>query len=277
VQAARLISANPWRHLGRSSLAAGACSPARALRLPAIHDARPRRCKQCPRSGDRLPRSPRVRPGYATRPAAPGRTLARNGRLCAPIRGQTDGRREQSDRACGVARTVERRVFHAGIFRAQEAGTAWSFCFQAAPIGHRSGFGGRHSLRSRRARRAGLAVAPAAFRWRPSAARPSFSCQIFGLLRRQPVARLFCGADESITPMSARNEPRCLVALGRWMKRRIVSPFPLRDGRAIRATHATKAERRGMFGMPHAAPVRRLDTHLQNARRAIGPQSVRTL
>jgi hypothetical protein len=37
-----------------------------------------------------------------------------------------------------------------------------------------------------------------------------------------------------------------------------------------------KTKRRGIFGEPYAAPVRRFDMHTQNARRAIGVLSIRT-
>jgi hypothetical protein len=81
---------NPWRHPGRSDVAAGAYSPSRALGFPATHDASPRRCEDHLGSGRPPLRRPRDRPGCATRPAGPRRTLAKKELLCAPIRGQTD-------------------------------------------------------------------------------------------------------------------------------------------------------------------------------------------
>ncbi|MGY3496407.1 hypothetical protein [Bradyrhizobium sp. USDA 4502] len=48
-----------------------------------------------------------------------------------------------------------------------------------------------------------------------------------------------------------------------------IAPDPQRIGR--------KTERRGIPGMPDAAPVHRLDMHAQNARSPIGSQFERTL
>jgi Protein of unknown function (DUF3363) len=83
---------------------------------------------------------------------------------------------------------------------------------------------------------------------------------MFELLAK-PVCRLHRVTDESTAHVPARNKQHGLIARGRLDDAKVAGPFSLRNDRAIRATHATKVERRGIFRMPHLARVRRLDMH----------------